>query len=93
MLSDLAGELFPSVDLFRWSRNLVEASRVFLLLLTLFFVQAADVSILASWYRELGNQNSPVIIIIDDMERCSRSVLSDFILMLRYCSAVCNDRC
>ncbi|XP_024031743.1 origin of replication complex subunit 3 [Morus notabilis] len=45
-------------------------------------LDAADVSILASWYRELGNQNSPVIIIIDDMERCSRSVLSDFILML-----------
>ena len=50
-------------------------------------VQATDISILASWYREHGNHNSPVVIIIDDMERCSRSVLSDFILMLRSCVA------
>ncbi|XP_062082641.1 origin of replication complex subunit 3 isoform X2 [Humulus lupulus] len=45
-------------------------------------LDAADISILASWYREHGNHDSPVVIIIDDMERCSRSVLSDFILML-----------
>ncbi|KAF3432635.1 hypothetical protein FNV43_RR23737 [Rhamnella rubrinervis] len=45
-------------------------------------LEAADMSILASWYREQGNYNSPVVVIIDDMEQCCRSVLSDFILML-----------
>ncbi|PON98354.1 Origin recognition complex, subunit [Trema orientale] len=45
-------------------------------------LDAADISILASWYREFGNHNSPVVIIVEDMERCSRSVLSDFILIL-----------
>lgn len=45
-------------------------------------VDAADVSILATWYREQGSCNYPVVIIIEDMERCSGSVLSDFILML-----------
>ncbi|KAG6714539.1 hypothetical protein I3842_05G207000 [Carya illinoinensis] len=42
----------------------------------------ADISILASWYREQENHNTPVVVIIDDMERCCGSVLSDFILML-----------
>ncbi|KAA3457286.1 origin of replication complex subunit 3 isoform X1 [Gossypium australe] len=41
----------------------------------------ADISILASWYRE-ENCNNPVVVIIDDIERCCGSVLSDFILML-----------
>ncbi|KAH1113997.1 hypothetical protein J1N35_007375 [Gossypium stocksii] len=41
----------------------------------------ADMSILASWYRE-ENCNNPVVVIIDDIERCCGSVLSDFILML-----------
>ncbi|KAE8724867.1 Origin recognition complex subunit 3, putative isoform 2 [Hibiscus syriacus] len=41
----------------------------------------ADISILASWYRE-ENYNNPVVVIIDDIERCCGSVLSDFILML-----------
>lgn len=50
-------------------------------------LQAADVSILATWYREQGRCNYPVVIIIEDMERCSGSVLSDFILMLRYVGA------
>lgn len=48
------------------------------------FKQAADISILASWYSDQGNYNKPVVVIIDDMERCCGSVLSDFILMLRY---------
>ena len=48
------------------------------------FTQAADMSILASWYSQHGNYGSPVVVIIDDMERCSIPVLSDFILMLRY---------
>ena len=47
-------------------------------------------SILASWYREQENNNSPVVVIIDDMERCCGSVLSDFILMLRYPTASCH---
>ncbi|XP_024170606.1 origin of replication complex subunit 3 isoform X2 [Rosa chinensis] len=43
---------------------------------------AADMSILASWYSRQGNYGSPVVVIIDDMERCCGAVLSDFILML-----------
>ncbi|XP_076894381.1 origin of replication complex subunit 3-like [Bidens hawaiensis] len=43
---------------------------------------AADISILASWYMEHDNFKSPVVVIIEDMDRCSGSVLSDFILML-----------
>lgn len=49
-----------------------------------FLDQAADMSILASWYSQQGNYGSPVVVIIDDMERCCGAVLSDFILMLRY---------
>lgn len=45
-------------------------------------LDAADISILASWYSDQGNYNKPVLVIIDDMERCCGSVLSDFILML-----------
>ncbi|KAF5738490.1 origin recognition complex subunit 3-like [Tripterygium wilfordii] len=45
-------------------------------------LDAADISILASWYREHDKYNNPVVIIIDDMERCCGSILSDFILML-----------
>ncbi|GLT95279.1 hypothetical protein SLE2022_129710 [Rubroshorea leprosula] len=45
-------------------------------------LDAADISILASWYREQANYNKPVVIIVDDIERCSGPVLSDFILML-----------
>ncbi|PQM38087.1 origin of replication complex subunit 3 [Prunus yedoensis var. nudiflora] len=43
---------------------------------------AADMSILASWYSQQGNYGSPVVVIINDMERCCGPVLSDFILML-----------
>nr|XP_011470114.1 PREDICTED: origin of replication complex subunit 3 isoform X2 [Fragaria vesca subsp. vesca] len=43
---------------------------------------AAEMSILASWYSQQGNYGSPVVVIIDDMERCCGAVLSDFILML-----------
>ncbi|XVE62331.1 hypothetical protein DITRI_Ditri06bG0109400 [Diplodiscus trichospermus] len=41
----------------------------------------AEISILASWYGE-ENYNNPVVVIVDDIERCCGSVLSDFILML-----------
>ena len=47
-------------------------------------------SILASWYREQENNNSLVVVIIDDLEQCCGSVLSDFILMLRYSTASCH---
>ncbi|XP_056683459.1 origin of replication complex subunit 3 isoform X2 [Spinacia oleracea] len=41
----------------------------------------ADMSILASWY--CGHMEcTPVVLIIEDMERCCASVLSNFILML-----------
>ncbi|KAI7739648.1 hypothetical protein M8C21_027763, partial [Ambrosia artemisiifolia] len=43
---------------------------------------AADISVLASWYMEHDNFKNPVVVIIEDMDRCSGSVLSDFILML-----------
>ncbi|KAD6796673.1 hypothetical protein E3N88_07569 [Mikania micrantha] len=45
-------------------------------------IDAADISILASWYVEHDNFKNPVVVIIEDMDRCSGSVLSDFILML-----------
>ncbi|XVF06829.1 hypothetical protein REPUB_Repub06bG0084800 [Reevesia pubescens] len=44
-------------------------------------LEPADISILASWYGE-GNYNNPVVVIVEDIERCCGSVLSDFILML-----------
>ncbi|RDX65710.1 Origin of replication complex subunit 3, partial [Mucuna pruriens] len=43
---------------------------------------SADISILASWYREQVNYNKPLVLIINDLERCCGSVLTDFILML-----------
>ncbi|XP_028756747.1 origin of replication complex subunit 3 [Neltuma alba] len=45
-------------------------------------MDSADISNLASWYREQGNHNKPLVLIINDVERCSRTVLSDFIPML-----------
>nr|VDD33554.1 unnamed protein product [Brassica oleracea] len=45
-------------------------------------IDVADVTVLASWYRENGNHENPVVIIVDDTERCSGSVLSDLILIL-----------
>lgn len=42
----------------------------------------AGISILASWYIEHDNYKHPVVVIIEDMDRCSGPVLSDFILML-----------
>ncbi|KAF5198593.1 Origin recognition complex subunit [Thalictrum thalictroides] len=42
----------------------------------------ADITILASWYNEPENFDIPLVVIIDDMERCNGSVLSEFILML-----------
>ncbi|XVF56633.1 hypothetical protein PTKIN_Ptkin06aG0135400 [Pterospermum kingtungense] len=44
-------------------------------------LDSADLSIVASWYGE-ESDNNPVVVIIDDIERCCGSVLSDFILML-----------
>ncbi|KAL3839651.1 hypothetical protein ACJIZ3_024242 [Penstemon smallii] len=46
-------------------------------------IDAPDISILASWYTEQGNTGNPMIVIIDDTERCCGAVLTDFIIMLR----------
>ncbi|KAL2982945.1 hypothetical protein AAZX31_12G014100 [Glycine max] len=45
-------------------------------------IDSADISILASWYREQVNYNKPLLLIVNDLERCCGSVLTDFILML-----------
>nr|XP_017255665.1 PREDICTED: origin of replication complex subunit 3 isoform X2 [Daucus carota subsp. sativus] len=45
-------------------------------------LDVADISALASWYAEPGNHGNPVVVIIEDLERCCGTVLSDFILML-----------
>lgn len=45
-------------------------------------LEAADIAVLASWYREKANNDNPVVIIIDDVERCCGPVLSELILML-----------
>ncbi|ESQ41660.1 hypothetical protein EUTSA_v10012783mg [Eutrema salsugineum] len=45
-------------------------------------LDVADVTTLASWYRENENHKNPVVIIVDDTERCCGSVLSDLILIL-----------
>ncbi|KAL8484146.1 hypothetical protein ACS0TY_026735 [Phlomoides rotata] len=46
-------------------------------------IDAPDMSILASWYTEQANSEKPLVVIIDDVERCCGSVLNDFIVMLR----------
>lgn len=51
--------------------------------------QAPDMSILASWYTEQENNEKPLVVIIDDVERCCGSVLNDFIVMLRYIGYFC----
>ncbi|KAL3510216.1 hypothetical protein ACH5RR_029617 [Cinchona calisaya] len=45
-------------------------------------IDAADISILASWYYEQDSYKNPIIVIIDGVERCCESVLSDFIMLL-----------
>lgn len=45
-------------------------------------IEAADISLLASWYSDHGKYENPVVVIIEDMERCSGALLSDFINML-----------
>ncbi|XP_072963402.1 origin of replication complex subunit 3 [Typha angustifolia] len=42
----------------------------------------ADIAVLASWYCEPENYDNPIIVILDDMERCNGVVLSEFITML-----------
>ncbi|KAK1401658.1 Origin recognition complex subunit 3 [Heracleum sosnowskyi] len=46
-------------------------------------LDVADISALASWYAEQDNYGNPVVVIIEDLERCCGTVLSGFILMLR----------
>ncbi|KAL6005844.1 Origin recognition complex subunit 3 [Asimina triloba] len=50
--------------------------------LTAVNLDAADVAILAAWYSELENCDHPVVIIIDDLERCNGTVLAEFIVLL-----------
>ncbi|KAF6150570.1 hypothetical protein GIB67_030371 [Kingdonia uniflora] len=45
-------------------------------------VDVGDIGILAAWYSEIENFESPIVVIIDDVERCSESVLAEFVLML-----------
>ncbi|XP_068651195.1 origin of replication complex subunit 3 [Aristolochia californica] len=45
-------------------------------------VEVADIAILAAWYIKAENYDKPVVVIIDDMERCNGSVLADFIALL-----------
>lgn len=45
-------------------------------------LDAADISSLASWYHEQDRYKNPMIVIIEGMERCCESVLSDFITLL-----------
>ncbi|CAI9109491.1 OLC1v1009319C1 [Oldenlandia corymbosa var. corymbosa] len=45
-------------------------------------IDAADMSVLASWYCEQGSCKRPIIVIIDGLERCCQSVLSEFIIIL-----------
>ncbi|KAH0736013.1 hypothetical protein KY285_011720 [Solanum tuberosum] len=56
--------------------------RAFLRQLLMVDIEAADISLLASWYSDHGKYEKPVVIIIEDMERCSGALLSDFINML-----------
>ncbi|MCD7468943.1 Origin recognition complex subunit 3 [Datura stramonium] len=57
--------------------------RAFLRQLLRVEIEAADISLLASWYSDHGKYEKPVVVIIEDMERCSGALLSDFINMLR----------
>ncbi|KAL3353212.1 hypothetical protein AABB24_020949 [Solanum stoloniferum] len=56
--------------------------RAFLRQLLMVDIEAADVSLLASWYSDHGKYEKLVVVIIEDMERCSGDLLSDFINML-----------
>ncbi|KAK4727978.1 hypothetical protein R3W88_032895 [Solanum pinnatisectum] len=56
--------------------------RAFLRQLLMVDIEAADVSLLASWYSDHDKYEKPVVVIIEDMERCSGALLSDFINML-----------
>ncbi|KAJ8527584.1 hypothetical protein K7X08_015035 [Anisodus acutangulus] len=56
--------------------------RAFLRQLLMVDIEAADVSLLVSWYSDHGKYEKPVVVIIEDMERCSGALLSDFVNML-----------
>lgn len=49
-----------------------------------FVSQVADITMLASWYCEPDNCDRPVIVIIDDLERCNGETLAEFTALLRY---------
>ncbi|MCD7469600.1 Origin recognition complex subunit 3 [Datura stramonium] len=67
------------------TKNGIEGCLIaFLRQLLMVEIEAADISLLASWYSDHGKYEKPVVVIIEDMERCSGALLSDFINMLRY---------
>ncbi|ONK55746.1 uncharacterized protein A4U43_C10F570 [Asparagus officinalis] len=45
-------------------------------------IDVSDITMLASWYCEPSNCDRPVIVIIDDMERCNGETLAEFINLL-----------
>ncbi|KAJ8628911.1 hypothetical protein MRB53_022234 [Persea americana] len=45
-------------------------------------VDTADIAILAAWYSEAENYDIPIVVIIDDTERCNGTILAEFIIML-----------
>ncbi|GAB2255565.1 hypothetical protein Droror1_Dr00009343 [Drosera rotundifolia] len=45
-------------------------------------LDVADISSLASWYYEQQTHDNPLVVIVEDMEKCCGSVLSELILML-----------
>lgn len=51
------------------------------------FKQAPDMLTLSSWYNDQVHNDTPIVLIIDDLERCCGSVLSDFILLLRFATS------
>lgn len=47
-----------------------------------YLLQFPDICVLASWYIEPEHFDKPVVVIIEDMERCDGKTLADFISIL-----------
>lgn len=67
---------------FSTKNGIGDCLRAFLRQLLMVDTEAADISLLASWYSDHGKYEKPVVVIIEDLERCSGALLSDFINML-----------
>lgn len=48
-------------------------------------MQTADMEILAAWYSEPKNHGGPVVVTVENMERCNVTVLAEFLVLLRCC--------